>query len=277
MAIYPVQKYFIYNGELKQNSEFLPSENEGGIYEVFRVVQGIPLFFEDNIQRFFNSAFLSGLKIIFNKMEIHNFLVWLIQKNKVTEGNILLSCKLNLKAFFIPHKYPADIDYKNGVRCGILVAERTNPNAKVFQTRVRLQADQLIAKNNFYEVLLVDQQNRITEGSRSNVFFVRQRKVFTPPANKVLLGITRQKTLLLAQKLGLIVVEEDIFLHYLHTFEAAFITGTSPKLLPMNSVNGYQYDPQNQQVIQLITAYDKLINRYISDRRNQSFYFNKGN
>src|SRR5690606_31138973 len=134
----------------------------------------------------------------------------LINENKVSTGNILLSCKENLKAFFIPHKYPVPQWYETGVPCGILKAERENPNAKVFQTPVRQQADEMMEKQDLYEVLLVDHFNSVTEGSRSNVFFVKNDSLVTPPANEVLLGITRQKTIELAKKAGISINEQDV-------------------------------------------------------------------
>jgi branched-chain amino acid aminotransferase len=269
MALYPVHKYFIFNGELKCNETFTPSENEGGIYEVFRTVNGMPLFFDEHIDRFFGSASLSELEIPFDKKQIKEFLKKLIQKNNVEAGNVLLSFKTNLKAFFIPHKYPVKNDYFEGVTCGILKAERKNPNAKVFQTQVRIQANTLIQDKNYYEVLLTDHKNRITEGSRSNVFFVKNNQLLTPPAHEVLLGITRQKTFQLAKQAGIQLIEDDIFINDLGNFNSAFITGTSPKLLPVKSIENVNFNPNNTVVQQLIKAYEKLIQEYILSQNKE--------
>ncbi len=267
MIHYPQHKYFIYNGQIKSNSEFIASENAGGVYEVLRVAKHVPLFLEEHLERFFLSARLAEKTIRFSKEDIESCLRTLIDENKVSEGNILLSNKTNLKAFFIPHKYPEESWYLNGVTCGLLHAERTNPNAKVFQTPVRQQADELMAKEGFYEVLLVDHLGRITEGSRSNVFFVAGNQLFTPPGNEVLLGITRQKTIQLAQKLNIPLIEEDVLLKGLHNFDAAFITGTSPKILPLSQIAGRSYDVKNHVVQDLREEYDQLISRYISSRK----------
>jgi len=267
MALYPIHNYFIFNGKLKHSETFVASENEGGIYEVFRIVNGIPLFFNEHIGRFFNSARLSGREIYFSKNQLYDFLITLINKNEVAEGNVLLSCKTNLKAFYIPHKYPLGKDYSEGINCGILQAERENPNAKVFQTQVRIQANKLMQEKKYYEVLLSDHLGRVTEGSRSNVFFVKNKQLFTPPARNVLLGVTRQKTVQLAKQLGIIWVEKDIFADELETFDSGFITGTSPKLLPIRSVENVIFNPHNTVVQQLINAYEKLIQDYIISQK----------
>lgn len=267
MAILPIHRFFVFDGEIRETAFFVPGENNGGIYEVLRIVNGIPLFFEDHLERFYRSAKLAGKTIRFTAQEISTFLAELIGTNEVTEGNVLISCKIHLKAFFITHKYPTTAMYHQGVTCGILKAERDNPNAKVFQTSVRQQADKMIKEKDFYEVLLADHHGFITEGSRSNVFFVKNGLLFTSPGNQVLLGITRQKTLDIAEKLNIELVEAWLPLTEVSSFEAAFITGTSPKILPIRQMDEIDFDPQNLIVRKLMMGYDELIMNYLKIRK----------
>lgn len=264
MAQYPIHSFFIHNGELKPNNDFISSENAGGVYEVIRVSGGVPLFLEEHLDRFFKSASLAQCDIRFSHNEIKIFLYRLIKENNVDEGNLLLSSRNNLKAFFIRHKYPEKEWFNTGVTCGILQAERVNPNAKVFQTTVRQKANELIEKEGYYEVLLVDDNGYITEGSRSNVFFISGSHLFTPPGKEVLLGITRQKTLLLAKQLNYKVNEQEILLNDVQSFDAAFITGTSPGILPLSQIDNFKFDARNKVIQDLRKAYYDLINRNIS-------------
>ncbi len=263
MALTPLHNFFVYNSEIYPNSRFIPSENEGGIYEVLRVVKGVPLFLNEHLARFYHSAQIAGKIIRFTGDQIESQLQNLIQKNEVYEGNILISCKTNMKAFFIPHNYPSEEMYRKGVMCGLLRAERENPNAKVFQTIVREQANRLIAQKGYFEVLLVDHLERITEGSRSNIFFVKQNVLITPPANEVLLGITRQKTINLAKKLNIHLKEEDVYLKDLKDFQAIAITGTSPKILPVKQVENIFFKADNVVIQKLILGFEELITEYL--------------
>ena len=265
MAELPIHKFFILNGELKSLKLYVPGQNDGGIYEVIRVLNEIPLFLEDHLERFFHSAQLAGRPIGYSEIQIKQFIENLIDKNKASVGNILISCKTNLEAFFTSHSYPTSEMYRDGVSCGILKAERDNPHAKVFQTTVRHRADQLLAEKGFYEVLLIDHLGKVTEGSRSNVFFVSDDKLVTSPSNKVLLGITRQKTLQMARDLNIQVSEREVNLSELSSFSAAFITGTSPKILPILKIDAFKFDPKNEIVRLLIQRYDDLIESYLND------------
>ncbi len=263
MTVLPIHNFFVYNDEIKPAKDFIPGENEGGIYEVLRVVNSIPLFLQDHLERFYHSAQLAGKTVTFSQNQIKVLLEKLIEKNEISEGNILISCKINLKAFFIKHSYPTAEMYNNGVSCGILKAERENPNAKVFQTNVRQRADQMLAENGFYEVLLADHFDNITEGSRSNVFFIIGNQLVTSPGSKVLLGITRQKTLQMAHDLKIQINEREVNFNELKIFDAAFITGTSPKILPIRQIDEFTFNPHNEIVRLLIKSYDDLIDGYL--------------
>ncbi|NOR74026.1 MAG: aminotransferase class IV [Draconibacterium sp.] len=266
MALLPTYNYFILNGEIKSASEFIDSENDGGIYEVIRVEKNIPLFLDDHLLRFYKSAEIANIRITYSNQELERFLKLLIKKNNVNEGNLLISFKSCLKIFCIRYKYPELKDYYEGVNCGVLLAERENPNAKVFQTLVRQKANKLIYENGFYEVLLVDNSGRITEGSRSNIFFVKENQIITPPGTGVLLGITRQKTIQLIKLLGINYIEKEVYSDELHTFEAIFITGTSPKILPVKQVGKILFNPQNEILQSLIKQFNLLVDEYLKIR-----------
>ncbi len=265
MTVLPLHKYFVLNGELKGVRFFVPGENDGGIYEVLRVVNGIPLFLEDHLARFYQSAEIAGKTIHYSESQINAFLKELIQKNKINEGNVLIASKLNLEAFFIPHVYPTVEMFNDGVVCGILKAERENPHAKVFQTTVRQRADQMLAEKKFFEVLLVDHLGKVTEGSRSNVFFVLGNHLVTSPASKVLLGITQQKIFQIAGELNIPVFEREVNFSELSQFDAAFLTGTSPKILPVRQIDAFKFNVQNEIVRNLMQRYNELIEKYLKD------------
>lgn len=264
MANIPIHKYFIFNGEVQSAECFAPTGNDVGIYEVLRVKAGIPLFLENHLQRFNKSAQIAGSEIPCSGKQIKELLRTLIETNNVTEGNILVSYNTNMQAFFIAHSYPTAEMYETGVVCNVLKAERENPNAKVFQAAVRQKANAMIEEKGCYEVLLANAGNHITEGSRSNVFFVRGNKIFTAPAGKVLLGITRQKTIELARMLNIDVEEKEIHYNELQTFESVFVTGTSPKILPVKLIDGFEFGVSGSVLRKIINAYDSLIEQYIS-------------
>lgn len=77
----------------------------------------------------------------------------------------------------------------------------------------------------------------ITEGSHTNVFFVKGGVVYTHPANEhVLPGITRKVVLDICARLNITAKEEAFAESHLSTIDEAFLTGTTAQILAITAV-----------------------------------------
>ena len=244
------------------------------LYEVIRIIEGIPVFLEDHLDRLYNSARLTNsVKIpgpnLLEEM-IKNFIT---SQNKDT-GNIKLSFSFSdpssqprCERIFLPHYYPTHEEYTNGVKVGLLQADRPIPHAKVRNSEIRDRANKAISDNCLFEVLLIDAEDNITEGSRSNVFFIKDETLYSAPSDRILLGITWIKTMELCKEARINVIEASIPAKTLKQFDAAFLTGTSPKLLPISSVGDIVYPTDLPLLIKLQKLYNQLIENYLQERR----------
>ncbi len=238
------------------------------IYEVLRVIDGKPLFWEDHYQRFLDSLTLLEWNGHISDSSFKDQLQKLITVNNRQVGNIRIDLFIGgekdiLQLAFIPHKYPSENDYIQGIPVGVLHGERENPHVKAVQSTLRDRANEMIAQQKLYEVLLVDQLGMIAEGSRSNVFFIKGEKIHTPLSSKVLLGITRMKVLECIEKLGFIFREVNVSEASLNEYDAVFLTGTSPKVLPVSTINSYKFDVENSALRKLMKEYDLFIENYL--------------
>ncbi|PKP09238.1 MAG: hypothetical protein CVU09_12030 [Bacteroidetes bacterium HGW-Bacteroidetes-4] len=240
------------------------------VYEVFKIVAGIPLFFEDHYHRMVRSMRLSGFKATAEPADIYRSRIkTLCEINQKFFGNMELriSCpgdKSISQLGFIAHQYPEPLEYIHGVATATLKSERTNPNAKVKHTETRKQANAFLAVHRVFEVLLVNSDNKITEGSRSNVFFIRNNQVITAPASLVLLGITRKYVIEVLNRLNVPLIEKAPAVDELSTFDAAFICGTSPGVLPLKQVDGIVLNTSNAVLRQVIKTFNDLVQDYLS-------------
>ena len=82
-----------------------------------------------------------------------------------------------------------------------------------------------------YEALLVNEENQITEGSRSNIFFLKGDTLTTAPDDKILNGITRKYILDICQDNKIKVKFMCVPVDSLQDYDAVFMTGTSPMVL----------------------------------------------
>ena len=79
----------------------------------------------------------------------------------------------------------------------------------------------------------------ITEGSRSNVFFVINNILFTHPvSNFILAGVTRKNILRIAQECGIQIKEEAVPESSLPVIDEAFISNTSAEVTPVIEIGG---------------------------------------
>jgi branched-chain amino acid aminotransferase len=87
-------------------------------------------------------------------------------------------------------------------------------------------------------VALLDERGNLAEGSSYNIFLVKDGVLYTPRAQMVLNGITRQTVLELASQLKILSVEKDVDLYDASAADEMFITSTSLCVCPARNFNG---------------------------------------
>lgn len=255
-----------------KNSLSLP-QGSGLIYEVIRVIDGAALFFREHYDRFLNSG--AGT-ITENDLSYLSFLKMTAQFiESFDKGNFNLKVILDpttkdLYLFENPSSYPEAKLYETGVHTELMDYQRNDPNAKITNQELTDLANHKRQETGAYELLLVDPSGHITEGSRSNLFFIQDGKLLTPPLDSVLPGVTRQRIIETAQSIKIPVSEIKIKANQLPHFQGAFISGTSPKILPIQSVGNLKFhSAQLPFVKDLIAAFDQTILKDLEEFRHQ--------
>ena len=91
------------------------------------------------------------------------------------------------------------------------------------------------------EALLLDDQGNIAEGSGENIFIVRDGRLLTnDERSSILLGVTRDAVMQIAQDLGYEVEVKALRLEDLYRADEAFFTGTAAEVTPIREVDGAQ-------------------------------------
>lgn len=268
-------KFYFHNGRLKASSGLTVQKNpeQQSIYEVIRLIDGIPLFVEDHLERLEVSAAMIFGEKQFDRREIVQNILALSEENTIREGNIKVIVsrqampgnKMQRLVFFIPHYYPTPETYRQGYNLKSLLLERPVPNAKVVNNYLTEATAKLKAADpSIDEILLIRHDGIITEGSKSNIFFVSGKKLITPAKNLVLEGITRKKIIALCAANNIECVESaEINLNSLPTLDGAFITGTSPKVMPVKNIDGVDFNIGNPLIRAISGWYDEMIAHYV--------------
>ena len=114
------------------------------------------------------------------------------------------------------------------------------PHAKVAANYTAAMTAKWRARNEgFDDIVLLDEHGNLTEGPTANLFMVDDSgDLATPPASKVLLGITRDSMIALAPAVGRSCVERDIGVDELPSATEVFLSGTSAGVWPVVRIDG---------------------------------------
>lgn len=261
-----IDKFFIEDCSVKEISSWKEVDDNTYIYEVIKIINGKPLFYEEHYKRMRNSCELASSNLNISEKDLKKLINKLVEANQKYYGNIkiIYSAKNgSLRIFFVKHFYPTSEMYNKGVKAIIYFAERKNPNAKIINSGFRKKINKKITEEDAYEAILVNKNNLVTEGSKSNIFFIRGGCVFTSKVEAVLPGVTRTKIINMAKYNNIDVVEEDIKVEMIEQYESAFISGTSLDILPIRQIENIRFDVKDEVLLKLIKLFKKTITEYI--------------
>lgn len=237
-------KKFILNGSLQPSEMFdnsLVYEGDS-IYEVLRMIKGNPVFFADHMKRLATSVKLQKKEFLADIPQLQKDIISLIRSDKKRDSNLKIVFNYNqgvtnYLVYNIEANYPTEQQYKNGVKGIFFFAERKDPESKVINHRLRSSIYHKLIHEGGYEAVLVNENNCITEGSRSNIFFLKGDSLVTAAESFVLSGITRKYILEICNENGIGVEFSCVKAEDVTKYDAVFMTGTSPMVLPFNRID----------------------------------------
>jgi branched-chain amino acid aminotransferase len=237
-------KKFILNGHIYSSDQFdntLVYEGDS-VYEVIRMIKGHPVFFHDHMDRLESSVRIQQKEPLAEYKVLRRDIINLVKTEKRKDINLKIVFNYNNKTtnylvYFIEPIYPSEEQYKKGVKGILFYAERKDPESKVINHKLRSSIYHKLILEGGYEALLVNEDNLITEGSRSNIFFLKGNSLTTAPDDKILNGITRKYILEICQANKIKVKFMCVPVDSLQEYDAVFMTGTSPMVLQFNCID----------------------------------------
>jgi len=268
-------KFHNINGTLVNSDIFDDNIKKIGksVYDVFRVKSRCPIFINDHIARLYMSAQLINEKINLKKETILKEIDLLIEKNNNVDGNVKIIIDFtnnNYYISYINHHYPSIEEYNIGIETKLFYEYRQIAKAKTINVDFKKRVSKFIESNNISEAILVDKNNNICEGSRSNIFFIKDSILHTPKTEKILNGISRGNIIKICKDLKIEIHEVNINKIRINDYDSAFITGTSPLVLAIKTIDNHKYNTNNKILSKLRNKYIKLIEEQIVKHKKKS-------
>jgi branched-chain amino acid aminotransferase len=149
------------------------------------------------------------------------------------------------------------------VKVATFHAMRNTPNIKIWNAALRERTNQALKDLDVFEVLLVNEEGNITEGGRTNHFYVKDNVLYTAPLVSVLPGITRQKVIDAAAILNIRVIEKYLHENEVGSVDEMFTSGTSAGVQPVAVVNGITLPEDKTITMHLQHVYNQMVEKEI--------------
>jgi len=261
-----------------------------GIYETMRAYEGVVFMIDEHIQRLYRSASLIGLDIGKSADEIKLAIFEILQANKLRDAYIRLTISrgegpigldpalCNTPTFVVMahefRNYPRSY-YDAGLKLIISSVKRNlreaiNPQIKSLNFLNNILAKIEAIKAGADEALMLNADGHLTEGTISNIFFVKDEILCTPSVEcGILDGITRAVVLDLATRKG-VAVREGIFVpEDLFTASETFITNSTMEVMPVGKVGDRRFNVGEVSRL-LHQQYEAEVKSYLMDKKSES-------
>jgi len=226
-----------------------------GVFETLNVYESKVIFFQEHMNRLKSSSSLIGLEFAFDDTEILNDCNKMIKENHFDCGALRIthskgSKHNNLIITARENNYGQKI-FQNGVSINISDYQR-NENSLLVTVKSNNYLENLLILNmginkGFNESIFFNTKEYLAEGCISNIFFVKDKKVYTPATdNGLLAGIVRNKVIELLKKHKIPVEEGYYHKESLLDADEIFITNSLMEIMPVNRVGRHPFSVGNE-------------------------------
>lgn len=278
------------NGEIVHRDEAKVSVYDSGfmlgdgMWEGMRLHNGKWAFFDEHMERFFDSCKAVSIEVGMDKAGILDALIRTADANGMTDDvhcRLMLTRGVKVKPFQHPslsrsgptlviimeHSKPVDSLQSRGIRLATVPQVRGlpmsqdakyNSHSKLNCVIASLQAEQAGAD----EALMLDPHGFVNTTNACNTFIVRKGEVWTSTGDYCMNGVTRQKVIDLCRANDIPVFEKNYSLFEAYGADEAFLTGTFGAQTPVAEIDGKPIgDGERPMTRRLRTLYKALVQK----------------
>ena len=252
-----------------------------GVFEGIRAYEtdtGTAVFrLTDHLDRLHRSAKLLYMELPYSVEELRTATMELIGANG------LPSCYLRPIAFYgfgqlgvASRDNPVDVaimawpwgaylgedGLRNGIRVKVSSWQRVGPNAIPHAAKATgVYINSMLAvteatRAGYEEAIMLTAEGTIADGSGESIFLVRDGVIYTPDLSaSILIGITRDTVIQIAQDLGYRVVEKPLIRTDLYLADEVFMCGTAAEVTPIREIDDQPIGPPGPITQALQQAY----------------------
>ena len=230
-----------------------------GVFEGIRCYNGNIFKLSEHIDRLYDSAKAISMEIQLTRDELKDAVINTLKANNLKDSYIRLIVtrgvgKLGLNPFLCEESqviiitdfiqlYSKEL-YEKGLDAIIVPTIRNhsdalNPNVKSLNYLNNILAKIECINAGATEGIMLNKDGYVAEGTGDNIFIVKDNGIITPPTTAgILIGITRNVAIELANGAGMTVKEEQLTRDDLYNADECFLTGTAAEIIPVVNLDG---------------------------------------
>ncbi len=230
-----------------------------GVFEGIRCYNGNIFKLSEHIDRLYDSAKAISMEIQLARNELKDAVINTLKANNLEDSYIRLIVtrgvgKLGLNPFICAESqviiitdfiqlYSKEL-YEKGLDAIIVPTIRNhsdalNPNVKSLNYLNNILAKIECINAGATEGIMLNKDGYVAEGTGDNIFIVKNNGIVTPPTTAgILIGITRNVVIELANEAGTTVKEEQLTRDDLYNADECFLTGTAAEIIPVVNIDG---------------------------------------
>ena len=253
---------------------------QGGdsVWEGIRVYDGRIFCLEKHLQRLMESAKSMDFKNIPSKEEVKNAIFSTLKKNnmrdethirltltrgeKITSG---MNPKLNQSGctLIVLAEWKSSIFYGKNLKLVTSNIRRNSPlclDSKIHHNNLINNILAKIEANHagVDDALMLDLDGFVSETNATNLFMIKDKKVFTPFPKACLPGITRETVIKLCKNNSIPITEKDISVTEMYNADEVFTTGTMGELARVIEIDKRKIENQGKVLSEIQTFFRKL-------------------
>ena len=247
------------------------------IVEGIGVYNGKPLFLREHLLRLKRSAKIMKLSLPYSLRKLEKISKQLVIKNKIKNGYIRPiiyrsshsmspETKLCKSQIAIAAWKWGKLFNKSALSLAISKYPKLNTkiypiNAKSsgsYQTSVLARAD--LEKTKFDDCLMLDLKGNISETSACNIFWIKDKKIYTPLTHSILDGITRRCMIKLCKLYKIDISMNDYKLEKIYSADSVFTTGTAAEIQIISKIKNKKFKV-NSDIIEFLKEKYQLIKK----------------
>lgn len=229
-----------------------------GVFDTWCTWNGYIFKLEQHADRLFRSIHAFQIDMPLSKEEIKKIIIKVVETNG--EKNQYIKCLVTRgvgpRPLLSPEGCKASVVVFSRPYLRLIEPGKEEKAAKAKITSIRRTPHQCLdpkAKNLNYanfvlakmealdagadEAILLDIDGFVNEAPGYNVFIVRQGKLYTPPADNILVGVTRETIFEIAEKGGIELIEAHLIPYDIYTADELFLASTAGGIVPIGEVD----------------------------------------